>query len=380
MLYHYIRMNGSLPVSALARSRASANGEPADGRPADAGHLIELFRTLADPIRLRIVRLLESGPQPGGGGGGDGAGTEGGLSVGELAEILKLPQSTVSRHLKTLTEGALAEARRDGTSTFYRVCERSANDASRLLRQLARAHLEHDALARTDGHRLASVLRKREPAGDAFFGKHAPRWDQLRAQWFGDTFHLEGLLALLDPTWVVADIGTGTGALLPLLAPHVRQMIAVDPSAAMLRGARNRVRELGLENVDICQGAAEHLPFESGSIDVALLALVLAYTSDPAAVLKEIRRVLRPGGLVLIMDLQPHGVELFRQKLNHRWMGFSQENLASWLEGAGFSNIRWHPLSPRKGRARESGGKGRGRGATPIPDLFALRAQATNRH
>ena len=70
------------------------------------------------------------------------------------------------------------------------------------------------------------------------------------------------------------------------------------------------------------------------------------------------------------MDLQPHAVEMFREKLNHRWMGFSQGQLKEWLEGAGFSGIRWHPLSPRKGRAKES--------ATPIPDLFALRAEAAS--
>jgi ArsR family transcriptional regulator len=233
---------------------------------------------------------------------------------------------------------------------------------------LAKSHLEHDPLAKNDAHRLAAILRKRESTADSFFGKHAPQWDQLRAQWFGDTFHLEGMLALLNPGWVVADIGTGTGAMLPLLAPHVKHVIAVDPSAAMLKGARNRVKECTLENVEIRQGAAEHLPIDQGSVDVALLALVLAYTVDPALVLGEVRRILKPGGVVLILDLQPHAVEVFREKLNHRHMGFSEEELAGWLQDAGFHGIRWHPLSPQKRRSKES--------STPIPDLFALRAEA----
>ena len=210
--------------------------------------------------------------------------------MGELGEILKLPQSTVSRHLKTLGDAGLADARRDGTSTFYRLAEaggEAEQKTARQLRQIVRVHLEHDPQAKNDAHRLAAILRKRESATESFFGKHAPQWDQLRAQWFGDTFHLEGMLALLNPAWTVADIGTGTGAMLPLLAPHVRQVIAVDPNAAMLKGARQRVKECGLENVDIRQGAAEDLPIEGGRWMWRCLALVLAYTVDPSRVLAE---------------------------------------------------------------------------------------------
>jgi len=367
-------MNGSLPELPLSSpSPGHKNGRH------DAEHLIELFRTLADPIRLRIVRLLESAPQANGtsthtpaGGGGTSGGA--GLTVGELGEILKLPQSTVSRHLKTLSDAGLADPRRDGTSTFYRLSDApngTTPTAAKQLRQLARAHLEHDPVAKTDAHRLSAVLRKRDATKggpESFFGKHAPQWDQLRAQWFGDTFHLEGLLALMNPAWIVADIGTGTGAMLPLLAPHVKQVLAIDPSPPMLKGAKARVRELSLDNVDIRQGAAEHLPIETATVDVALLALVLAYTTDPAVVLKEVRRILKPHGIVLVLDLQPHEVELFREKLNHRWMGFSERQLAAWLQAAGFTNIRWHPLTTRESRAKDSG--------TPVPDLFALRAEA----
>lgn len=370
-------MNGSLPVSSFSTSRPRQNGgteSVANGLPAfpphDAQHLIELFRTLADPIRLRILRLLEATSQPldnSNSVSGSGWGRAG-LSVGELGDILKLPQSTISRHLKTLGDARLAHARRDGTSTFYSLSDDSAT--GRQLRLLAKTHLEHDPLVNADSHRLSAIIRKRESkadAADTFFGKNAPHWDELRAQWFGDTFHLEGLLALLNPAWTVADIGTGTGAMLPLLAPHVEKIIAIDPSPAMLKGARTRIKNCDLANVDLRQGSAEHLPLENAAADVALLSLVLAYTSDPSLVLKEARRILKPGGIILILDLQPHDVEVFREKLNHRHMGFSQEQLTSWLEQAGFSAIRWHPLGPRKGRSKES--------ATPIPDLFAMRAE-----
>jgi len=342
------------------------------------GRLIELLRALADPTRLRIVRLLEGSSQlPGSarsgvrGENGHG-GDHGGLSVGELADILKLPQSTVSRHLKTLLDVGVVNARREGTSAFYRLLQESA-EAQALL-AMTRETLLHDPAARNDETRLQAVLRRREAehnSADSFFGKHAPQWDQIRTQWFGDRFHLEGLLALLSPAWTVVDVGTGTGFMLPLIAPHVKQVIAVDPSQAMLRGARKRVAELGLTNVDIRQGKAERLPMENQTADVVLLTLVLAYTEEPAEVLAEARRVLRPGGVALVMDLQPHGVELFREKLNHRWMGFGREQMVGWMERAGFSGMHWFGLAAEVGRAKEAGSAG-----LPVPDLFAVRGVA----
>jgi ArsR family transcriptional regulator len=143
----------------------------------------------------------------------------------------------------------------------------------------------------------------------------------------------------------------------------------------MLKGARTRVKELGLTNVDVRQGAAgggESLPIDKASVNVALLALVLAYTPDPPAALREIRRILAPGGILLIIDLQPHAVELFRTELNHAWMGFPQDELFAWLKEAGFKDLRWHPLAAKTARTRTSAA---GSDSTPVPDLFALRAQ-----
>ena len=196
-LYHSIRMNGSLPVKTSLPHEARFQG------------WVELLKTLADPIRLRVIRLLEQ----------QGAA---GLGVGELGHILKLPQSTVSRHLKTLIDAGMAAARRDGTSMYYRLSDDAQVNSMRRLRDLSKPYLDSDPLARTDSQRLSHVLRQRDDETLRFFGKAAPQWDQIRRQWFGDVFHLEAMLALLNPEWVptVADLGTGTGAMLPLVAPH----------------------------------------------------------------------------------------------------------------------------------------------------------------
>lgn len=343
-------MNGSLP-----ELRGHNPGRTPESAHAPE-HLIELLRTLADPIRLRLVRLLEQQVHHG-------------LSVGELADILKLPQSTVSRHLKTLVDAGLAAATREGTSMLYRLADSASGNSTRQLRLIARQHLDHDPLARADAQRLSHILRQRQSESEKFFGKAAAQWDQIRRDWFGDSFHLEAMLALLSPEWTVADLGTGTGAMLPLLAPHVKKVIAIDSSAAMLKGARARVHECGLDNVDLRQGTLEDLPIDKHTLDVALVSLVLHHTIDPTIALREIRRVLKPGGVLIVVDLQPHGVEMFREKMGHRWMGFSDHQLRAWLADAGFDNIRWHPLPAKAARSKED--------AVAVPDLFVLRAEAT---
>ena len=339
-------MNGLLPETTSPQFAAGTDA------------WVELLRTLADPIRLRIIRLLEQQVHHG-------------LSVGELSAVLKLPQSTVSRHLKTLMDAGLAAAQRDATSMFYRLSEAAGHNSIKHLRQLSKQQLDHDPIAKTDAQRLAHVLRQRQDATANFFGHAAPKWDQIRRDWFGDTFHLEAMLALLDPRWVLADLGAGTGFMLPVLAPHVARIIAVEPVPAMLNAARARVRQQKLVNVELRQGSLEKLPIDSASVDIALLALVLHYTIDPTIPLREVRRCLKPGGIILIIDLQPHQVDLFRAQMGHRWMGFAQDQLESWLGEAGFVNARWHPLAARTARSKEN--------ATPVPDLFALRAEADSK-
>ncbi len=344
-------MNGSL----LDHPRHQIkNGHPPAATPEDWG---DLLRAMADPIRMRMVRLLEHTAHHG-------------LSVGELADVLKLPQSTVSRHLKALCDATLASARRDGTSMVYRLSDLANQTTIRQLRTLAKQYLDSDATAKADGQRLLHVLRQRETAAEKFFGQTAPKWDQIRQQWFGDTFHLEAMLTLLNPQWTVGDLGTGTGAMLPLVAPHVKQVIAVEPTTAMLKTARQRIKDQALANVDLRQGSLEALPIADRTLDVALVALVLHHVIDPAAAFKEIRRVLTPGGIFLLIDLQPHNVEMFRDQMGHRWMGFHQDQLTTWLTTAGFINPHWHALPSRTARSKADG--------VTVPDLFAMRAQTPN--
>ncbi len=174
------------------------------------------------------------------------------------------------------------------------------------------------------------------------------------------------MLAALNPNWVVGDLGTGTGTMAALLAPYVRQVLAVEPAAAMLRAAKNRIQALQLENVVLLPGRLESLPLEVQCLDMALVSLVLHHLEDVAGALRDIFRVLKPGGFLLIVDLLPHEVAMFKEKMGHRWMGFVPEQMMEMLLQAGFVNISRHTLEARKTRPQ--------RNRTAAPKLFVMRA------
>jgi len=288
--------------------------------------ILEDLSALADLTRDRILLLLE--------------GHE--LTVGELCTVLQLPQSTVSRHLKALADAGWVESRAEGTSRLYAMArDGRPGGVSRRLWLLVREQVHDTRAGRQDHHRLQGVLAKRRSQSQQFFSTAAGQWDRLRTELFGRDVHLGVLPGLLDPRGVVGDLGCGTGATSAALAPFVARVIAVDNSAAMLAAARRRLA--GLANVDLRRGDLERLPVAEAELDAATLMLVLPYLPDPAPVLAEVARVLKPGGRVLITDLLPHDRESYRQQLGHQWLGFSEAQMTGWLEAAGFTDVRIVP-------------------------------------
>ena len=123
--------------------------------------------------------------------------------------------------------------------------------------------------------RLESVLHERRDMSRRFFDRVGRQWDSLREENFGTTFHLEGLLALLPRDWIVADVGTGTGYLLPTLARQFNRVIAVEPAEAMRHAASHRIEYHRLENVLLSGGDLGRLPIGASTVDLAIAILVL---------------------------------------------------------------------------------------------------------
>ena len=288
--------------------------------------ILDHMSALSEPTRCRILLLLENHE----------------LTVSELCTVLQLPQSSVSRHLKTLADDDWVASRRDGTSRFYSMPLDDLDSGASRLWPLIREQVAGTAAAGQDVRRLDGVLARRRVKSREFFASAAARWDDLRADLFGDTFYLWAVLGLIDPSLTVGDLGCGTGRLAETVAPHVHRVIAVDASADMLEAARRRLGEF--TNVDVRQGDLEALPIQPGELDAAMLSLVLHYSPDPARALAEVARVLQPGGRVLVVDMLPHDRDEYQQQMGHVWLGFSEKQISRFLTGAGFGNVRVRTL------------------------------------
>lgn len=296
---------------------------------------------MADSTRTRILLLLERSE----------------FTVTELCQATQLPQSTVSRHLRTLTREGWLSQRAEGTSRHYRLSPDLDERALRLW-EAVRDDLAGTSAAREDEIRSRSVLTARAERSKAFFSSEAGQWDRLRQELFGGAADLHLLPGLLSGEERVGDLGCGTGQLAQALAPFAREVVAVDRSPEMLDLARTRLE--GHSNVEVRHGELENLPLDRSSLDVAILSLVLHYVVDPPRVLAEVARVLSPGGRVLILDMQRHERAVFREEMGHVWLGFTRHDMTGWLEDVELTSVRMVDLPPQA----EAGG----------PLLFALRA------
>ena len=282
--------------------------------------------TLADATRSRMLLLLERHE----------------LTVSELCTVLQLPQSTVSRHLKTLADASWVVSRRDGTSRYYTLSLDERGAHARRLWSLLREQVSVTPGADQDARRLKNVLARRQSKSQEFFETTAGQWDKLRADLFGPASHLQALLALINERWTVGDLGCGTGQVASAIAPFVARVIAVDRSGEMLQAARRRLRDLA--GVEVRRGELEALPIAADDLDAATLLLVLHHLPDPAAALSEARRVLKPGGRLVIVDMLAHDREEYRQQMGHVWLGFSEEHTRRLLTASGFDSVRIVPL------------------------------------
>lgn len=280
----------------------------------------QLLRLLADPTRLRILAAVAPAE----------------LAVNEIAETLGMGQPRISNHLRLLREAGALEDRREGSWTYYRNALPGRPDG-RLLWQAVEASLRGDAAFASDAERREQVIERRRARSRAHFGA-APLGGPLFSL---GCLREEALAALAPASWTVVDAGCGDGFLTELLAARFDRVIAVDHSPERLAAARARL--LG-SRIDWRLGEADALPLPAGSADAVFLSLVLHHVPEIPAVLREARRVLRPGGRAVIVDLAPHGEESLRESLGDLRLGLDPERLAADLAAHGFVNVRRLPV------------------------------------
>ncbi len=309
--------------------RTHASGPPleSNAEPAVERQLAR-FAALADPARLRLLALLD--------------GEE--LGVGELAEIVQLPQSSVSRHLKVLFDQGWVVSRSERTANIYTMANGELPPPARTLWAVTQGEIAGWPTLAHDRLRLERRLAERTEGGRGFFAGVAAEWQTLRAELYGRVFSEAAIAALLPRDWVVADLACGAGDLTVRLAPRVARVVAVDASPEMLAAAKRRTR--ALTNVELHRADLAQLPIPDRTCDAALLVLALTHVGQPAAAVAEMARILKPGGRAVIVDLLRHDRDDFRRRMGQLRNGFGAEELKQLLTVAGFAAAECAPLAP----------------------------------
>jgi SAM-dependent methyltransferase len=302
---------------------------------------VRVFKALSDPTRLRLLGLL--------------AGEE--LNVAEMCEVLGQPQPTVSRHLAVLRESGLLKDRRDGPWVYYALGTDNLDPAVKLGWESFSGVLSTGGELARDRERLAGVLKSRRDASRRFFEHASESADGTRQSQLGDVVPWRSVAGLLSRRDVILDLGTGTGDLLPYLAPRAGRVLALDFSTRMLNLARTRARAAGLDNVTFLRGELESIPLPAESVDGVVVSLVLHHAARPGEAVREIARVLKPGGRAVLVDFLPHREEWLRDEEGDVWLGFEPSAVRDWCERAGLEDVLVEegPAPSRSGRRDRPG-------------------------
>ena len=300
----------------------------------------QILRLLGDETRLRILVLLSLHP----------------LNVSELTTILGVAQSGVSRHLGHLRKLGLIQEQKAGVWTYYQLCGVEIGDEQLQLlwtyvyRQLA--ELEDPF---NDQVRLQEVIRQRELTGPGLNerllepGQTWYAWSRL----LGMLIRFQRLQTTdmheKNKGRVIVDLGCGDGSLTVEMGRFAERVIGVDYNSEVLASARQRTDRMGLKNVDFLAEDVGNLSLEPQSVDIAVFSQSLHHLDDPLSGIQQTFRLLRPGGVIAVMELGAHEQIWVLEKLKHKWLGFEQEHMLKMMKESGFSNLREEILPQSRG-------------------------------
>lgn len=304
---------------------------PSTERALDPGSckLLEYCKALSDPTRLRLVHILGRHE----------------LNVNELLYILNMGQSRVSRHLKILTSAGLLTARREGLWVFY---SGNAGGRDKEFLNALRPFMDGNPSLEADLRLVGAMLSERGKFTRSFFNSIADDWDRLNKEILGD-FDLPGaVISRMPPSRCAVDLGCGTGQLLRGMLSRAENIIGVDGSPRMIELAK-RLLAADASRVSLRIGDLEHLPLRDSEADFVTVNMVLHHLPEPFGSLDEIRRVLAPGGRLLVTDFARHDCEEMRREYGDRWLGLDWPQLRGRLVELGFSIMEDSAFAVEKG-------------------------------
>jgi len=281
----------------------------------------DILKTLSDATRLRLLALVSREE----------------LSVAELQEILGMGQSRISSQLALLRQVTLVSDRREGKKAFYSLRANLPPKTLALIRAAVDAVADQPVM-NEDRENLDRILQKRRRTQEQYFNLIAGRLGKNYCP--GRSWEAIGHLALrLAPAIDIADLGAGEGLLSQLLARRARQVWCIDNSPRMVEVGSELAKKNGLANLAYRLGDIEKVPLPDKSVDLAILSQALHHAHHPQAAVNEAHRILRPGGQVVILDLNEHTFEKARELYADVWLGFRESALHGFLKKAGFTKV-----------------------------------------
>ena len=283
-----------------------------------------LLRLLSDSTRLRILAAVEAEE----------------LAVNEIADVLGMNQPRISNHLRLLRDGDALRGRREGAWTFYRNALSDNGDEQRAaLWGVVKEGLREDPSFRADRARQRAVLDRRRHRSREHFAAQAGGTVTLER----GSLREEMLAAAAPRDWVVVDAGCGDGFLTELLGERFTKVLAFDHSPERLAVARKRLpKGVSLETAEV-----DALPLRDASVDAIFFSMVLHHVPELGRALAEARRVLKPGGRIVVADLAPHDEESMREAMGDLRLGLDPKDLSRRLRLAGFRDILSLPVGDR---------------------------------
>lgn len=171
-----------------------------------------------------------------------------------------------------------------------------------------------------------------------YFKKVANQWDTMREDFFSEAVREKAYsIAAVKEGQLAADIGSGTGFITEGLIQRGLSVIAVDRSYEMLDQMKQKFKDY--KGVYYRQGEAENLPIDKDTVDYAMANMYLHHVDDPLAAIKEMVRILKPGGKLVLTDLDEHNYDFLKLEHHDQWMGFQREDIKQWLLDAGLKNV-----------------------------------------
>jgi len=172
-----------------------------------------------------------------------------------------------------------------------------------------------------------------------YFDTVAPQWDNLREGFFSEAVREKAFVAAgVMPGKLAVDIGAGSGFVTEGLIKSGIRVIAVDRSEYMLE---EMIRKFGVgAAVEYRIGEAESLPLEDRSVDYVFANMCLHHVESPFAAIREMSRILKTGGRLVITDLDRHDFDFLRTEHCDRWMGFDRPDMARWFAEAGLVDVK----------------------------------------